>query len=199
MELYAELGLWMELNFVSIGPAFDGPGFLFGSARPARFLGRSETLPVLSQPTQIEDDVLIGDFAYSSGLSSEGAVSASARLLDTARRHRVPLVANLHPLLVVEDQGRLLDGLLDAARSRGLPILSAERWATQSWHRLRLVISTELQLSKVGWTTAPTAAADPRVPQWLWSPHRGSCAMLERPSVLSSEGCLTLWPSPRGG
>jgi len=193
MDLYAELGLWMELNFVSIGPDFDGPGFLFGSARPARFVGRDATLALLSQPTQIEDDVLIGDFAYSSGLSSAGAVSASARLLDVARRHRVPLVANLHPLWVVEDQGELLDGLLDATRSRGLPILSAERWATQSWQRLRLVMGTPLESGEEGWTPGVSAAGDTSVPQWLWSPQTGGCEMLGRPSALSSEGCLTPW------
>jgi len=206
MALYAALGLWMELNYVSIGPEFDGPGFLFGSARPARFVGSEATLPVLSQATQIEDDVLTGDFAYSSGLSSAGAVAASGRLLDVAVRHRVPLVANLHPLWVVEDRAELLDGLLDAAKSRGLPIVSAERWATQSWHRLRLVMDVELEQRQsdgdtgARWAVVPGSASseEPEVPQWLWTPQDGSCATEHRPSVLSAGGCLTLWSRPSG-
>lgn len=204
MALYADLGLWMELNYVSIGPGFDGPGFLFGSARPARFVGARATLPVLSQATQIEDDVLTGDFAYSSGLSSAGAVSASGRLLDVAVRHRVPLVANLHPLWVVEDRAELLDGLLDAAESRGLPIVSAERWATQSWHRLALVMDAKLERREADGDTGPSwtvvqgsgSSGDPEVPQWIWSPQEGQCAAAQRPSVLSAPGCLTPW-SPR--
>jgi hypothetical protein len=206
MALYAALGLWMELNYVSIGPGFDGPGFLFGSARPARFVGAEATLPVLSQATQIEDDVLTGDFAYSSGLSSAGAVAASGRLFDVAVRHRVPLVANLHPLWVVEDGAELLDGLLDAAKSRGLPIVSAERWATQSWHRLRLVMDAKLERregagdTRASWEVAPGSASPgaPEVPQWLWTPQDGPCATEHRPSVLSAVGCLTPWSGSSG-
>ena len=60
-ELAASLGLWMDLSFVSIGPEFDSPGFGFGSARPARFVGREHATPLL-QATQIEDDVWAADF-----------------------------------------------------------------------------------------------------------------------------------------
>lgn len=197
MSVYAELGLWMELNFVSIGAGFDGPGFLFGAARPARFITQESTLPVLSQSTQIEDDVLTGDLAYSARLSSAEAVAASGVLFDVALRHGVPLVANLHPLWVVEDQGELLGGLLDAAESRELPIVSSERWATQSWQRLRLAMGVLLTPGPEGvrLTSETVPGVDAAVPQWLWTPRGADCAIVRRPSVLSEAGCLIPWPS----
>jgi len=197
MSIYAGLGLWMELNFVSIGGEFGGPGFLFGSARPARFVTQESTLPLLSQATQIEDDVLTGDFSYSAGLSSAGAVAASGRLFDVAVRHGVPLVANLHPLWVVEDQGEMLGGLLDAATSRGLPIVSSERWATQSWQRLRLVMGVGLTSGPEGvrLTSEGVAGVDAAVPQWIWTSGEVGCATVRRPSVLSEVGCLRPWSS----
>jgi len=193
MERYAELGLWMELNYVSIDPSFDGAGFLFGAARPARFVGSQATLPVLSQATHLEDDVLIGDFDYSQGLSSAGAVLASERMLDVARRNRVPLVANLHPLWVVKDSGVLLDGLLEVAVNHGVPILSAERWATQSWDRLRRVMQIELRPTETGWSPQRRADGVSAVPQWLWTPDVSECSSRDRPSPLSKEGCLERW------
>ena len=199
MSLYAELDLWMELNFVSIGGAFAGPGFLFGSARPARFITQESTLPVLSQATQIEDDVLTGDFSYSAQLSSAEAVAESSRLFDVAVRHGVPLVANLHPLWVVEDQGELLGGLLDAAEARGLPIVSSERWATQSWQRLRMVMTVAVTPGSeegVRLTSDKRSGPAAAVPQWLWTPGGTECVMVRRPSVLSEVGCLKLWPIP---
>ncbi|MEE2828979.1 MAG: hypothetical protein VX498_07315 [Myxococcota bacterium] len=194
MQLYADLNYWMELNFVSIEPRFRGPGFLFGSARPARFVGSRSILPVLSQPTQIEDDVLTSDFPYSPGLSSEEAVLASGRLLDTAVLHRIPLTANLHPMWVVADGGTLLDGLLDQAVDRGVPIVSAERWATQSWNRLRWVLGTGLQPSGEEWSYTLPPEVDRSVPQWLWKPGTSACSDPTRASALGDSGCLMAWP-----
>lgn len=194
IQLYAELGIWMELNFVSIAPGFGGPGFLFGSARPARFVGGQSTHPVLSQPTQIEDDVLVSSFPYSAKLSGADAVVASQRLMDSGLLHRVPITANLHPLWVVEDQGQLFDGLLDAATARGLPILSAERWATQSWDRLGRALETELRLEGRRWVVSSPPGSESSVPQWLWSPVGSSCLRTASPSALAAPGCLQPWP-----
>lgn len=177
VRLAAELGYWVELNHVSINPRFRGPGFGFGAARPTRYRTRDGgVLPILSLPTQIEDDVLTGDFPYSPGLSSEQAVLASRHLLDEAIRHRVPLVANIHPLGVGLDEGVLLDGLLDAATERGVPIMSAERYATWAWDRLRRVSGQ-----------GPFEAS--RVPQWRWT-WSVSCPDTVTVSVLGPEGCL---------
>jgi hypothetical protein len=176
VRLAAELGYWVELDYVSIDPRFRGPGFGFGAARPLRFRAlEGEVLPILSLPTQIEDDVLTGDFPYSPKLSSEQAVLASGHVLDEAVRHRVPLTANIHPLGMGLDEAVLLDGLLDATVARGLPILSAERYATQAWDRLRRV--------------SGTSSGDPRVPQWRWTPTTG-CEEPVPVSVFGPAGCL---------
>ena len=176
VRLAAELGYWVELNYVSIDPRFRGPGFGFGAARPVRFQARDgELLPILSLPTQIEDDVLTGDFPYSPGLTSAQAVLASSILMDEAVRHRVPLTANIHPLGMGLDEGALLGGLLEAAVERGVPIVSAERYATSAWDRLRRLTGA--------------APGDPRVPQWRWSPG-DHCPTAVALSVLGGPGCL---------
>ena len=176
VRLAAELGYWVELNYVSIDPRFRGPGFGFGAARPVRFEARDgELLPILSLPTQIEVDVLTGDIPHSPGLSPEQAVLASRHLLEEAVRHRVPITANIHPLGMGLDEGVLLDGLLDAAVERGIPIVSAERYATSAWDRLRRV--------------SGEGSGDPRVPTWSWRPG-ATCPEPVAVSVFGSEGCL---------
>jgi len=184
VRLAAELGYWAELNHVSINPRFRGPGFGFGSARPLRYRARDGALlPILSLPTQIEDDVLTGDFPYSPKLSSEQAVLASRHLMDEAIRHRVPLVANIHPLGVGLDQGVLLDGLLEVAAERGIPVMSAERYATWAWDHLRRV-------------SGEGPFEDSRIPQrrWTWS---GGCPDALPVSVFGPDGCLEQISGPR--
>ena len=201
-EIAAALGLWMDLSFVSIGPEFDSPGFGFGSARPARFVGRQRTLPLLLQATQIEDDVWAADFDYSHKLSSEGAVTAAGSMFDVALEAKVPLVANVHPLWVVKDGGLFFDGLLAAAKERGLPILSAERWAVQSWDRLQLAMSwwptDSLSGGSAGFSQDAVVPMPPgdgasspdHPPQWIWRAG-GDCPGAEsRPSPFAPLGCL---------
>jgi hypothetical protein len=184
LRLQAELGFWMGLDFVSIEPRFPGPGFQFGSGRPLRPQRLDGSmLPILSQPTQVEDDVLTGDFGYSARLTSREAVVAIAQLMDAAVLWRVPVTANLHPLVVAGDQGRLLDGLLAAAVDRGLPIVSAERWAVASWARLHAV------------TSAPVVGIETSVPLRLWTPG-GDCRSPVTASPFTGPGCLGPWPSP---
>lgn len=190
VEHLASLGYWMELNLVSIEPRMRGPGFQFGTGRPARWqLPSGALLPILSQPTTIEDDVLIGDLSYSAGLSQEQAVLASAHLMDAGIEWAVPLVANMHPMVFVGQDGVLFDGLLAAAMTRDLPIVSAERWATWSWARLRALDGATLTPTPSGWTLEGAAAT---VPLLLWSPGE-ACEDPVQPSPLAVVGCLTPW------
>ena len=190
MDHLASLGIWMELNFVSIEPRLRGPGFQFGSGRPARWQApEGRLLPILSQPTQVEDDVLIGEYGYSANLSEDRAALASAYLLDASAPWRVPVTANVHPTLVMSGAAVLLDGLLAAASERGLPILSAERWATWSWHRLRTLQSASLRPTPTGWEVTHSPSA---VPLLLWTPGP-DCEAPVTPSPLGPPGCLSDW------
>ncbi len=192
MDHLASLGIWMELNFVSIEPRLRGPGFQFGSGRPARWQApEGRLLPILSQPTQVEDDVLVGEYGYSANLSEDQAALASAYLLDSGALWRVPVTANVHPTLVMSGGAVLLDGLLGAASERGMPILSAERWATWSWQRLRALHSTTVRPTPTGWEVEPSPSEAPLL---LWTPG-DDCQAPVAPSPLGPTGCLSPWPT----
>lgn len=190
VEHLASLGYWMELNFVSLAPEMRGPGFQFGSGRPLRWqVPSGAMLPILSQPTQIEDDVIGGDLAYSAGLTWEQAALASNHLLDHGRTWGVPITANVHPLLFAGHGGVLLDGLLAGATERSLPVISAERWATWSWVRLKAVGSAPLSPGPKGWNVGAQPA---EVPLQVWTPGE-DCDAPTPASPLSGPGCLTPW------
>lgn len=187
LRLFAMAGLAMDLSFVGIEPRFRAPGFGFGAGRPMRWHDGDEILGIWVQPTHIEDDVLIGDLSYAAGLTPEEVVRASAALLDRAMTHRVPVVANLHPMLVAKHDGVLIDGLLAAAEARDLPILSAERQAASATARLRFAHGARVRQEGGAWTiSGPDVAA----PIWIWSAE-GDCepAVPIRPGGPS--GCLS--------
>lgn len=171
----ADLGLWMELNFVSTGPRFGGPGFGFGSARPVRF--RAATgglLPLLSMPTQISDRALLGEGPSGQGLDIERALLGVEVLLDNAEEYRIPLVASVAPG-APDAESAFYGGLLEAAAVRGIPVMSAERYATWAWDHRRRV--------------SGFGAPDEAVPQLQWTPG-SSCEAPLRASPLSGSGCL---------
>ncbi len=169
LPLFARAGIAMDLTFVGIEPRFGVPGFGFGAGRPMRWHDGDVVLPIWVQPTHIEDDVLIGDLSYAAGLTPAEAVSVSGDLLDRAMEHRVPVVANLHPMLVAKHGGVLLDGLLAAAGARGLPIVSAERQAASATARLRFANEATVRNDGGVWVVdGPEVDA----PIWLWT--RGS-------------------------
>ncbi|MEE2829255.1 MAG: hypothetical protein VX498_08705, partial [Myxococcota bacterium] len=103
---------------------------------------------------------------------------------------------------VVKDGGLFFDGLLAAAKERSIPILSAERWAVQSWDRLQLAMTwspAALSSGVSGGSTPasvrPLPSSDSRTsgvypPQWIWRAG-GDCAdNATRPSPFASLGCL---------
>lgn len=144
LEVHAELGLWIDLDFVSIAPRFVEPGFGFGGTLPMRFQRPDGTLvPVLVQPTVLEDDVLMSDYPYSNGMTMGGAIAALPGVFDEVEAVGGPLVVNIHPSLEVQREGRFLDALLLEAQQRGAPIWSAERWAAFTWARLHRQLTPE--------------------------------------------------------
>ncbi len=183
----SSLGYWMELNLVSIDPDKRGPGFQFGSARPARWqLPTGAFLPILSQPTSMEDDVIAGELGYSAGLSPEQAALATAHLMDAGLEWGVPIVANLHPLIFAGEDGVLFDGVLAAAVERGMPVVSAERWATWSWRRLEAAGQAQVRPTPTGWTVQ--GGSD--VPLQVWAPGE-DCGDVVPFSPLAPAGCRT--------
>ena len=134
------------------------------------------------------------DFGYSAGLSPQQAVTASAALLDRALEHRVPIAANLHPLWIMANEGVLFEGLLDAAVAREIPILSAERWATQRWNRLHWVMTTDLTVEDGAWLFSLPEEVSRSVPQLLWSERGEDCLRTSAASAVGPVGCLSAWP-----
>jgi hypothetical protein len=131
-------------------------------------------LPVLSLPTQLEDDVLFGGLPYSHPLDLDGGIVAAGRMMDDAMELRVPITVNVHPGLEIEHGARFLDGLLAAAAERSLPVLSAERLAVTNWARLRASILGE---------------ATPGVPLLRWSTS-SICSEAVDISPFGPKGCL---------
>jgi hypothetical protein len=163
----AAYGIRMNLDYYHNGPAFQTAGgeWVFGhytgSGLPVRFVDAAgRVLNIYQQLTQLVDEHLLavpwgGGWP---GLSPDEAVAVSRRLMDQslAGAHGA-LAAQFHvdPFLIggqyAADAGRWLDGTLDAAAERGLPI-----WAAQDWLRF-----TELRhdagLVGLRWEAAPRA------------------------------------------
>ena len=123
-------------------------------------------------------------------------------MFDAALAAKVPLVANVHPLWVVKDGGFFFDGLLAAAKERDLPILSADRWAVQSWDRLQLAMSLsssalsssnpEGSSSTADWpmTLPESRMSGAYPPQWIWRVGGDCEGAKTSPSPFAALGCL---------
>jgi len=144
LDLQAELGVWVDLTFVGMAPQFALPGFGFGGALPMRFQREDGSfVPVLVQPTVLEDDVLMSDYPYSHGMTLDGVLAALPTVFDEVEAVGAPLVVNIHPTLEIKREARFLDALLAEAQTRGAPIWSAERWAAFTWERLNGQLAPE--------------------------------------------------------
>ncbi|MBL8058067.1 MAG: hypothetical protein JNK29_15285 [Anaerolineales bacterium] len=140
----AAYGIRMNLDYYHNGPAFQKPdgewvfGHYTGSGLPAKFVDAAgRVVNTYQQLTQLVDEHLLtvpwgGGWP---GLSPDEAVAVSRRLMDEslAGAHGA-LAAQFHvdPFLFggqyAADAGRWLDGTLDAAAERGLPIWTAQDW-----------------------------------------------------------------------
>lgn len=181
----------MELDYVSIEPRFHSVGFLNGAGRPARVQTTDGSiLPLLSLATQIEDDVLLGSFAYSNHLDLPTALARIDDAMVQALLHRVPLTVNLHPSLEVERGGALLAGLLSLAQRHEMPVISAERLSAWTW--ARLAVQRDAHLTREGdeWVVSGGLEGAGSVPLLLWKPH-GECAQALSAWSGGPAGCLS--------
>ncbi len=139
----AAAGVRMTLDYYQVGPAFraaDGEwaqGFFTGSGLPMKLADeRGRVLGIYQQVTQLVDEQLIDmPWGRHAGLNSAAAVAVSARLLDqcvsgapaaiAAQFHADPIAMG-GPLAGTAT--RWMEGTLDAAAARGIPIWSAEQW-----------------------------------------------------------------------
>ena len=129
-HILAAVGLAMDLDFVSLARLPEGDlGYMAGGGVPLRFLDTDgAVLPVLQQPTMLDDHVLLpARFGYRS-LDVPALIARSRQILDIATRAAVPVVVNHHPDWFVRTDGAWQQALVDEAAARGIPLWSAGRW-----------------------------------------------------------------------
>ncbi|HEX2516128.1 MAG TPA: hypothetical protein VH257_15580 [Chloroflexota bacterium] len=125
-RLYAELGVRMDLNVVSLRSSWLQ--YLNGSGRPMRFVDLDGTvLECFQQATQAYDDASVKQ-----RLSSDprGEAGATRRLLEEkVGRSFSPLSMLSHPVSFFTYSSEYMNRVWDDAVSLGLPIWSAFEWA----------------------------------------------------------------------
>jgi hypothetical protein len=137
-KLQHTFGLDMDLNFVTTRPVRNG--YLFGAGRPLRFVDEAGALiDAWQQPTQFEDDIILGQHEISLRVDTAMAAGLYDALLDDAihRWHSV-IAVNLHPANYVRFSGEWGRHLVASTASKGVPIWNAERWLAFTADRARL-------------------------------------------------------------
>jgi len=127
-KLEQQHGLEMDLNFTTARPVRNG--YSFGAGRPIRFVDEGgAVIPVWQQPTQFEDDLVLGDHEISLRVSSEEACAMyDALLADAIRRWHTAIAVNLHPGNYMRYSGEWGRHLVAQTAARGVPIWKPERW-----------------------------------------------------------------------
>jgi hypothetical protein len=142
----ATLGIRMNLDYYHVGPSLQkkngewANGHLTGSGRPMKFVDeQGRILDIYQQLTQFADEHLIPMDVPGWGgwpqLTAQQAVDVAKDLLDRSlsgdycalcgQFHVDPFQLGGDP---AEKSGIFLEGTLDHARERGIPILSAQEW-----------------------------------------------------------------------
>jgi hypothetical protein len=118
--------------------AFAGEGklgYLNGSGLPLRFIRQDGTvLPISQQGTQLDDHVLLpARFGYEA-MDVDELIAVTEELLDrslTDPPH--PITVNHHPVWHYESDGKWQRALLEASRSRAMPVWGADRWLAHQY------------------------------------------------------------------
>ena len=143
-QLAVTHGVKMELSAYTWGPAIGddvGPqakGYITGSGLPMRFVNQAGVvLPVHQQLTSIIDHQLFINDGYSELTSIANGLTFSRQMVDQA-------VSDYHTALVTQFQADYyqwgevrgwVDGTLDYAAGRGLPLWAAQRWSNYTLAR----------------------------------------------------------------
>jgi hypothetical protein len=127
-KLEAKHGLEMDLNFTTIRPVRNG--YSFGAGRPIRFVDETgEMIPVWQQPTQFEDDLILGEHEISLRIGTAEANALYDELLDDAiGKWHTTIAVNLHPGNYARYSGDWGRHLVAQTAARGVPIWKPERW-----------------------------------------------------------------------
>ena len=142
-RLLAEAHLAMDLSFVSLARLPEGDlGFQAGGGVPLAFVdSQKEVLPLLQQPTHLDDHGLLPQrFGYRK-MDVAALLARSRRLLELAVGAHVPLVANHHPYWWGQTGGAWQSGLIAQAGALGVPVWSAGRWLRFVEARRRALIA----------------------------------------------------------
>lgn len=145
-RVQAALGIRMNLDYYHVGPSLQkkngewANGHLTGSGRPMKFVDeQGRILDIYQQLTQFADEHLIPMDVPGWGgwprLTAQQAVEVAKDLLDHSlsgdycalcgQFHVDPFQMGGDP---AEKGGIFLEGTLDYAKERGIPILSAQEW-----------------------------------------------------------------------
>ena len=123
-------GLALDLNFTTARPVRNG--YLFGAGRPLRFVDEAgRVIDTWQQPTQFEDDLILGDHEISLRIGTAEATALYQQLLDesVARWHSV-IAVNLHPGNFMRYSGDWGRFLVSVSAASHVPIWDPERWLT---------------------------------------------------------------------
>ncbi|HEY8454492.1 MAG TPA: hypothetical protein VIL34_02775 [Actinopolymorphaceae bacterium] len=125
-RLYAELGIDMDLNAMSVGPSWLS--YLTGSARPMRFVDSDGTvIDCFQQATQAFDDLSIKGLLTADPL---GQAALTRQVMeDKVTRYFSPLSMLSHPVSFATYSSTYMHRCWESARELGMPLWSAAEWA----------------------------------------------------------------------
>lgn len=166
-RMLQELGVGMDLNYVSIWP-FSAT-YMIGSGRPVKFVDEDGTiLDVFQQSTLYSEDVILADFVFSLKWTTEQALARARGMLDeSVARYYTPVGLNSHPVSFASYSAQFVEGLFDMARERGMPIVTAEEWLDFTLARYRAeLFDVQAQKSELSFVLAVTGGCPELTVMW---------------------------------
>ncbi|MEZ4867400.1 MAG: hypothetical protein R3C14_39105 [Caldilineaceae bacterium] len=142
-RILAELGVEMELNYLSVHPF--SLGYMAGSGRPLPFVDTDGALiPCYQQPTLWTEEVLIHPrFVFSFKWTVEEALEIVGKIIQrAAHEFYTPITFNSHPVSFATYSSPLIEGTWQLALAAGMTIISADHWL--DWTLARNGVRTEL-------------------------------------------------------
>jgi len=124
----ANLGVEMDVNYYSIQPFMAS--YMTGSGRPMRFVDeRGALVGIFQQPTMISEDTTIGAHGFSPHWSTPEALARVEAIFDASiARTYTPVCVNAHPISFTDYSRAFIEGILDLAHARQMPIVTAAVW-----------------------------------------------------------------------